>query len=70
MTDTDRPENRHDARAQPHVHLPTPSIWPIALAAGITLLAFGVVTSIVFVLSGVALMAISLGGWVQELRHE
>jgi cytochrome c oxidase subunit 1 len=70
MADIDHPEDRHDAGARPHIHLPAPSIWPVTLAAGITLLAFGVLTSIVFVLSGVALMAISLGGWVQELRHE
>jgi hypothetical protein len=52
------------------VHLPSPSIWPVALAAGITLLGFGVLTNIVFMLSGIALIAISIGGWIRELLNE
>ena len=47
-----------------------PSIWPVALSAGVTLLAFGVVTSSVFSLVGAVLFAWSLAGWIRDLRHE
>lgn len=50
-------------------HLPAPSIWPMVLAAGVTLLLFGVVTSLVFSVFGALLMVLSMHGWIQELRH-
>ena len=48
----------------------TPSIWPVTLSAGVTLLAFGIVTSSVFSLVGAALLVWSLAGWIRDLRHE
>ena len=51
------------------VHLPAPSIWPAALAAGLTLLFFGLLTSYAFSAFGAALMACALRGWIGELRH-
>ncbi len=55
---------------EPHVHLPAPSIWPVILAFGVTLLAFGVIASLVFSAVGLALFVCALVGWVGELRHE
>ena len=52
------------------VHLPGPSIWPVVLALGITLLLFGVVRSYVFSAAGTLLIAGALAGWIGELRHE
>ncbi len=52
------------------VHLPAPSAWPFVLGGGITLLAFGILTNGIFSLVGLVLMAVSIGGWIQELRHE
>jgi|DewCreStandDraft_1066081.scaffolds.fasta_scaffold47153_2 hypothetical protein len=49
--------------------LPAPTIWPAVLAAGITLLAMGLVTSLVFTLAGALVGALGLGGWIRELRH-
>ena len=62
----DRPE---EVPEEAHIHLPAPSIWPVTLAAGITLLAFGVLTNIVFLLSGVAVMIIGIAGWIGDMRH-
>ena len=53
-----------------NVHLPAPTIWPVVCAAGITLLAFGVVTHLAFSVLGLLLTARALGGWIEEMRHE
>lgn len=52
------------------IHLPAPSVWPAVLGLGITLLAFGIVTSVVFTALGVFLIVWSLQGWIVELRHD
>ena len=67
------PGDGHHGEHGPHgeeIHLPGPTIWPIVCAAGITLLAFGVVTSLVFSLAGLLVTARALAGWIEELRHE
>lgn len=51
-------------------HLPGPTLWPAVLAAGITLLAFGVVTHWLFGLTGAFVMARALAGWIEELIDE
>ncbi len=48
-------------------HLPSPSVWPFTLAAGVTLLAFGIPTSLWFSLFGVVVMAIGLYGWIGDM---
>ncbi len=53
-----------------NVHLPAPSIWPLVCAAGITLLAFGVVTHLAFSVFGLLLTVRALGGWIEEMRYE
>ena len=50
------------------IHLPGPTIWPVVCAAGITLVAFGVVTHPAFSVVGLLLTARALGGWIGELR--
>jgi hypothetical protein len=52
------------------VHLPAPSIWPMVLAAGITLVAFGLLTSPVFSVVGVLALVAGIAGWIGELRDE
>jgi Cytochrome c oxidase subunit IV len=52
-----------------HVHLPSPSVWPFTLAGGVTLVGFGVLSSMALSILGVALMAWGLFGWIMELRH-
>jgi hypothetical protein len=51
-----------------HESYPERSIWPIILAAGITLMAIGVVSSLAISGLGVVMLLFSLGGWAQENR--
>jgi hypothetical protein len=52
------------------VHLPAPTVWPCATAAGITLLAFGIVTTLAFSVAGALMLAFGLAGWLRELFRE
>lgn len=49
------------------VHLPSPSVFPMVAAAGVTLLLFGVVTSAAFMALGIVLLALAVIGWVGEV---
>ena len=49
---------------------PAPTIWPIALATGVTLLAIGLITSLVVLAAGAILVAASLAGWTRILLTE
>lgn len=51
------------------IHLPPPSVWPLVLAGGISLLVAGVAVGPVVGVAGGALLTIGLGGWIQEMRH-
>ena len=59
------PEHGHE-----EIHLPGPSIWPIVAAAGVALIAFGLLTHPAFSLVGLLATARALGGWIGELRRE
>jgi cytochrome c oxidase subunit 1 len=52
-----------------HKHLPSPSVWPFTVAGGFTLVAFGVLTSLLLSVLGLVLMIWGLIGWIQEMRH-
>lgn len=49
--------------------IPRPTYWPAVLAAGITALLWGTITSWIISLVGLVLFAIALWGWIEELRH-
>lgn len=51
-------------------HLPTPTVWPAALATGATLAAAGLITSPLLLVFGGLLMAAALVGWVSILTSE
>lgn len=53
-----------------HPSLPRPTYWPAALAFGITLLAWGFVTTFTISLVGLLVIFLALGGWIGELLHE
>lgn len=46
--------------------LPRPSIWPVTLAAGLTLAAAGAATSWVVGLSGAIIALLALAAWVRD----
>ena len=51
-------------------HLPKPSIWPILVAAGITMMVVGVLSHWLVSVVGIILLIVSLGGWTQENREQ
>ncbi len=59
-----------DWETLPPTHLPRPTYWPVVLAVGVMFLAWGIVTTIAISIIGVALIALGLGGWIGELRHD
>jgi hypothetical protein len=68
------PEKATDSRsdwslARPEI-IPQPSFWPAGLAFGLTFLFWGFVTSMVLVLVGLAVVVVSIIGWIGEIRHE
>ena len=50
--------------------IPPATAWPAAMALGVTLLAWGLITSSVVLGVGGALFAVSLAGWIGEIRRE
>jgi hypothetical protein len=52
------------------VHLPGPTIWPAALALGVTLVAAGLVTHWIVALGGAVLVLAALYGWVALLTEQ
>lgn len=60
--------------AEPHLHLPAPTAWPIVLAFGFTLLAAGLVTDVGISLLGGLLMLVGCVGWFRQVlpveQHE
>lgn len=47
---------------------PRPSYWPLALAFSLAIVLFGVIAGLLFVVIGVLLALVSVGGWVLERR--
>jgi len=64
-------EPAHNEHGQVGEHgLPHESLAPITMAAGIGLLGFGLLTSLVFSIVGLVVMAWALAWWIGEMRHE
>lgn len=68
-----QPRVDHTGSASPpaaHPALPRPTYWPAALAFGITLLAWGFVTTVYISIVGILMIFLAIGGWIGELLHE
>ena len=48
------------------VHLPSPSYWPIVLAAGLPLIGYGIIFSLAWAFPGAILVLVAIFGWVME----
>lgn len=70
MPEDDSPAVPADWQPLPEEHLPRPTYFPAGLAMGVTFLFWGLITSWVVLLVGLALFAASLAGWITEIRHE
>jgi len=63
--------NTHPGWEQlPPETLPRPTYFPAGLAMGTTFIFWGLISSIVVFLVGVALFIAALAGWITEIRHE
>ncbi|HSB89133.1 MAG TPA: cytochrome c oxidase subunit 4 [Anaerolineales bacterium] len=51
------------------IHLPSPSFWPIVLAASVLLVAAGILSTWIVSLVGVVGLIASIVGWVLENRQ-
>jgi cytochrome c oxidase subunit 1 len=49
-----------------NVHLPSPSYWPLVLAAGMPLVGYGLIFSLWWAIPGVVLVIAGVYGWVME----
>src|SRR5438105_14543919 len=54
----------------PDVPLPHPTYFPAGLAMGVAFIFWGLITTWVVWLVGVALFIAALAGWITEIRHE
>ncbi len=52
--------------ADKHIHLPSPSYWPIVLALAFPVLAYGVIYSTILIVVGAAIAVLALFGWALE----
>ncbi|MFW2333841.1 cytochrome c oxidase subunit I [Ilumatobacter sp.] len=55
-----------EANADAHIHLPSPSYWPILLAFGLPIMAYGVIYNILLIAAGAAIVMVSMFGWAME----
>ena len=55
-----------EALADAHIHMPSPSYWPIVLASGLPVIAYGIIYNLVLSLIGVAIVLLGIFGWALE----
>jgi cytochrome c oxidase subunit 1 len=55
-----------DANADKHIHMPSPSYWPIVLAIALPIMAYGIIYSIVLTVIGGAILLLAAYGWALE----
>ncbi|HUF96547.1 MAG TPA: cytochrome c oxidase subunit I [Ilumatobacter sp.] len=55
-----------EANAEQHIHLPSPSYWPILLALGLPIMTYGVIFSFWLIAVGGLVVLLSMFGWALE----
>src|SRR5215208_7975322 len=55
-----------EANADHHIHLQSPSYWPIVLAFSLPIIAYGVIYSLFFSIVGVLILLLAVFGWAME----
>jgi cytochrome c oxidase subunit 1 len=55
-----------EARGESHIHLPSPSYWPIVLSLGLPIIGYGVIYNRLLISVGAALVLLSVFGWALE----
>ncbi|NQY57059.1 MAG: cytochrome c oxidase subunit I [Ilumatobacteraceae bacterium] len=54
------------ANRDDHVHLPSPSYWPIVLSFSLPVIAYGIIYSTLLVIVGLAIATVAMFGWALE----
>jgi len=55
-----------EAKADKHIHLPSPSYWPIILAIGLPIMAYGVIYTRLLAVFGGVIILLAMFGWALE----
>ncbi len=55
-----------EANADAHIHLPSPSYWPIVLAFSLPIIAYGVIFNLIFSVVGAGILLLAMFGWALE----
>jgi cytochrome c oxidase subunit 1 len=55
-----------EANADHHIHLPSPSYWPIVMAFSLPVIAYGVIYNLLLSFAGLAILLLSIFGWCLE----
>jgi cytochrome c oxidase subunit 1 len=55
-----------EANADANIHLPSPSYWPIVLAFGLPVMAYGVIYNYLLIAAGGAIVLLAMFGWSLE----
>jgi cytochrome c oxidase subunit 1 len=55
-----------ERNADTDIHLPSPSYWPILLAFGLPVMAYGVIYNILLIVVGAVIVLLSMFGWAME----
>jgi cytochrome c oxidase subunit I len=55
-----------EANADKHIHLPSPSYWPIVLATGLPLMAYGIIYTRYLAVFGGVVVLLAMFGWALE----
>ncbi len=55
-----------EANADAHIHLPSPSYWPLILSVGMLVICYGVIYSTLLLAAGAAIAILALFGWALE----
>ena len=55
-----------EEHADAHIHLPSPSYWPMILSFGMLIIAYGVIYSTLLLAAGAAVAILALFGWALE----
>jgi cytochrome c oxidase subunit 1 len=55
-----------EAHADEHMHMPSPSYWPIVLAAGFPVIGIGLIYNWIIALVGAVVVLLALYGWAME----
>ena len=55
-----------ESNADAHIHLPSPSYWPIVLAFSLLVIAYGVIFNLMLSVVGAGLLLLAIFGWALE----